>query len=538
MVLKISGKDSLETKVIDALQYEFQFNEVVPLNEEINRVQSQLQKQGYFENELISINKESDSIYLAKLHLNKKYDTIYIYTDYKYLPENIIKDIATKINDDYFAIPIVKLETLMFQLNKNMSQKGMPFTSFQLINISKIDNTKLKGQLNITSTKERTIDDIVIKGYEKFPRSFLKRHLSIRKGQILNLDEIKAKCQNLNSLTFSAQIKEPEVLFTSDSTTLYLYLDKTRSNNFDGFLGFGNNENTGKIEFTGYLNLNLINNLNYGESFKLIYRSDENEQRTFNFNSSLPYVLGTPLGLDLNLNIFRRDSTYTIAKQSLKVFYQLNPKNKIFAGIDLVDSNNSSDVTSPILDDYNSTFFNLSYEYLKRTENRLFPLQTNFYLQGGLGRRESDSNDERQTEIKFKAFNIFNLNTKNKIYLNIEGSLLFSDEYLTNELYWFGGINSIRGFEENSIFASLYSILNSEYRYVLNNNLYVHSILDAGYYENQILDLKEKLFGFGFGIGLLTKAGLFRLNYSNGIIENQPFKFNNSKIHISLNASF
>jgi 1,2-phenylacetyl-CoA epoxidase PaaB subunit len=37
--------------------------------------------------------------------------------------------------------------------------------------------------------------------------------------------------------------KYPETLFTKDSTKVYVYLEKQNSNNFDGFIGFNNNEN-------------------------------------------------------------------------------------------------------------------------------------------------------------------------------------------------------------------------------------------------------------------------------------------------------
>ena len=33
-----------------------------------------------------------------------------------------------------------------------------------------------------------------------------------------------------------------------------------------------------------FLNLNLTNNFNYGETFKLLYKSDENDQKTFETN--------------------------------------------------------------------------------------------------------------------------------------------------------------------------------------------------------------------------------------------------------------
>ena len=113
-----------------------------------------------------------------------------------------------------------------------------------------------------------------------------------------------------------------------------------------------------------------------------------------------------------------------------------------------------------------------------------------------------------------------------------------SDTYLTNELYQFGGINSIRGFGENSIDASFYSVLNTEYRYQFNNNMYLHSIIDLAYFENQNIDLKEKLYSFGFGIGLKTSPGILKFSIANGITENQDFNFSNTKFHISIRSEF
>ncbi len=58
------------------------------------------------------------------------------------------------------------------------------------------------------------------------------------------------------------------------------------------------------------------------------------------------------------------------------------------------------------------------------------------------------------------------------------------------------------------------------------------------YFENDITQVKEKLFAFGLGFGINTKAGLLKFNYANGKPENQKFKFTDSKIHLSLNAKF
>ena len=86
-----------------------------------------------------------------------------------------------------------------------------------------------------------------------------------------------------------------------------------------------------------------------------------------------------------------------------------------------------------------------------------------------------------------KASKIFNLNSKNSLYMRLQAQGINSDTYLPNELIRFGGINSIRGFEENSINATLLSVLASEYRYQLSPRLYVHSIIDASYFETPTL---------------------------------------------------
>ena len=93
------------------------------------------------------------------------------------------------------------------------------------------------------------------------------------------------------------------------------------------------------MELNGYLNLNLVNNLNFGESFRLNYRSDENDLKTFEAQLTLPYLFKTPIGSELELNIFKKDSTFTTAEQAANVYFQINPKQKVFLGIRSTQSN-------------------------------------------------------------------------------------------------------------------------------------------------------------------------------------------------------
>ncbi|MBU2922333.1 hypothetical protein KO504_13350 [Winogradskyella psychrotolerans] len=536
--LKVIGENEVSTATIDSLGYQKSFNNYKNLELEINNLKTKLIKNGYIDTTIKSITKQNDSLFKAQLIMGKQIDRIRIYYPSDFNTEYLNLIHQSKDNN-YFELRITELETYLKNLNSTIAEQGDPFSTLQLINISKLESDLISADLKIVTNQKRRIDKIIVKGYEKFPKSYLKRFLKLRTGKSFNLNAIKEKIELLNDLRFANKIKDPEVLFTQDSTTLYIYVEKTKTNNFDGFLGFGTNENTNKIEFDGYLDLRLINNLNYGETLNLFYKSDEIDQQTINVDADLPYLFSSPIGLQVGLNIFRKDSTFLTAKQYAKINYQINAQHKIGIGINTTNSTNLLDDDTDILNDYTSNYYTLHYNYTKpQFSDPLFPI--NFWLDAssGFGNRDNNLGTQKQSVFNIDAYKIFNLNNKNSFYARLNGATLISDDYLDNELFRFGGINSIRGFEENSLVANLYGVLSTEYRYRLSNDIYVHSVLDAAYFENRLTNSKEKLFGFGFGLGLLTNAGLFRLNYSSGKTENRQFKLSDSKIHISLTATF
>ena len=536
--LTIEGEDESKTAIIDSIGYSTSFENYNGVESELNSLKHILTRQGYIDTTIESISKQNDTLFKAQLYLGNKINRIRIKYDTSFNAE-LLNFINHTKGENYFELEITQLESSLNQLNSKIAEQGDPFSTLQLINISKLNPDLISSELKIVSNQKRQIDKIIVKGYEKFPKSYIKRFMKLRTGKLFNLNEIKDKVELLEDLRFASKIKDPEVLFTQDSTTLYIYVEKRRTNNFDGFLGFGTNENTNKIEFDGYLDLRLINNLNFGETLNLFYKSDEIDQQTFRIDADLPYLFSSPVGLQVGLNIFRKDTTFSNAKQYAKVNYQINARHRIGAGITSTNSTNLLDNDTTILNDYKSRYYTLNYNFTKpQYYDPLFPINFWFDLASGFGERENDTGSQSQSIFNIDTYKIFNLSPKNSIFTRFNGAILTSDDYLDNELFRFGGINSIRGFEENSLVANLFGVINTEYRYRLSNNIYVHSVLDAAYFENHIADTKEKLFGFGFGLGLLTNAGLFRLNYSSGKSENRQFRLSDSKVHVSLTATF
>src|SRR5690606_31112083 len=191
------------------------------------------------------------------------------------------------------------------------------------------------------------------------------------------------------------------------------------------------------------------------------------------------------------------------------------------------------------IEDYNSNYIAMGYQFIKpQLSNILFPLNAELNMEAHFGKRKNATINEKQSLLDVSAFKIFNFNVENSVFLKTTTRTLVSNSYFENELLRFGGINSIRGLDENRLLASFFSVLNTEYRLRFADTRYIPSIIDLAYLENRPTNSKEKLFEFGFGFGILTKSGLLKLNYANGKSENQKFKLSNSKIHLSLTANF
>ena len=535
--LKVEGATAAETKIIAALNYQSSFENYKALQNGLQNLQKTLHTIGYLENAIVSIQKQPENNFLVTYNLGTLHTTARIYFDADFNTSHL-KLVSTAITKTYFEVEIIKLELTLQRLNSEIIAQGDPFSTLQLTNI-KTQDGMLTAQLQIDRNDTRKIDAIIVKGYEKFPKSFIKQYLKLKPKQVFNLKAITLKTEALETLRFATQIKAPEVLFTKDSTLLYIYIDKQKGNTFDGFIGFGTNAETNKLEFDGYLNLNLINTFNYGESFRVLYKSDENDQKTFNVTAKLPFLFESPIGTQFGLQIFKKDSSYISTAQFAKIDYHINPRNTVALGINVVNS--ATLLEAPLVNttDFRSHFYDLSYVHsIPRLQDKLFPRQFLFEISGGLGQRTLENSETTQTKIELTTFNIFTLNARNSVYAHLQGAFLISEQFLNNELFRFGGINSIRGFEEQSLMANLYTVLNTEYRYNVSNTLYVHSIIDVAYYENQNNTTRDNLLGLGFGFGMLTQAGLFKLNYSNGSSRQQSIKLSDSKVHLSLSASF
>lgn len=532
--LKIIGQNEKETMVIDSLGYILKHKNAKSISEENNLVFDKIIKKGYTECQLQEAIKPNDSSFVFKYVLGEKINTIQIYISKEFQDEvSALKG----VKNDSILIPYEESEQFLNAVLKKQESNGFSMAKVKLVNIQK-NKSSLKAELAITKSIKRQVNNIIINGYDKFPIGHQKNLIRLYRNKVFNQKNLERLYNDIEKIRFVKQTKYPEILFTKDSTKIYVYLEKAKPNTFDGFIGFTNDENK-RLILSGYLDLALHNILNSGEKLYLYWKSNGQEQKTFNFGTELPYLFKSPIGLKAELNIFKQDSTFQNTRTSLNLGYYFNYNTRLYLGYEATESSDIQNVNTTLISDFDNSFITTSFEFVDfKSDDFLFPEKTNIDFKIGAGKRNAKIVSDSQFFGNLTLKHNFYLNAKNSINIKSHNFYLQSENYIVSELQRFGGINSVRGFIENSLQGNLFGSLLTEYRYVLSSGLYVHSIIDYAYLQDKTSNFNQELLGIGFGFGLLSKNGLFNLVYANGSTNNQSIKLANSIVHISFKANF
>ena len=527
--LQINGSNETDNKIIDSLTYIKKHVNTKSLIDEVNSFSDKLLKNCYLTSKHEQAIKVNDSTFRVNYTIGLKNKFIHIYIGENFELLNLKKDTL--------KLPLSETENFMNTTLLLLEKKGYSLARLQLTNFKK-ENNELFADLNLAVEKIRTLDDIVINGYDKFPAGHKKQIKRLYRNKVFNQENLKKIHTDFEKFRFVSQPKYPEILFTKDATKVYVYLEKAKPNTFDGFIGFTNDENK-KLAVNGYLDIQLQNIINGGEKISLYWKSDGKNQKTFNGAIEIPYIFKSPLGLKAQLNIFKQDSLFQNTQTAIDLGYYFNYNTKIYLGYQSAESSDIQNTNSNTIRDYKNSFITTHLDFsVYNPDDYLFPEKTQVYFKIGTGKRDVELGRNNQFFGTLNLSHNFYLNKKNIVNIRSLNHYLKSDSYIINELHRFGGINSIRGFNENSIQGNTFASILTEYRYVANSNIYIHSIIDYGYYQDKSSNTSNSLVGLGLGFGLLTKNGVFNLVYANGSTKEQAIKLSNSIVHISFKARF
>ena len=351
------------------------------------------------------------------------------------------------------------------------------------------------------------------------------------------------------------------VKLTDKTNKLYLFLDKKEATQFDGIIGFLPNATTKKTVLTGDLKAKLVNEIfRNGETLDVEWRRLQSQTMDGNVHAIYPYLFGTPIGIDYALKIYKKDTTFLDVNNNIGAQYYFSGLNyfKIYykqrntslistSGLDLV-------TTLPEYADISTQSYGAGI-FIEKLNYRFNPRKgVSFSLNGQTGNRTIKKN-AKVNELAYDGLLLhstqYQFETNFALYIPIKGnnvlkfglqgaSDLGNSTIFRNELFRIGGLKTLRGFDEETIYASTYFIPTIEYRFLFARNSNILLFAEGAWYENNSDGnyLKDTPMSVGAGVNFETKAGILSLNYGIGNQKGNGFDPRSGKIHFGMTKLF
>ena len=463
------------------------------------------------------------------------------------------------------------ISTVGLNLINYAENHGYPFASVYLDDIE-FKGGEVSAKLKMNTHQVVKVLEIIVHGNAKINTKYLYNYLSIAPGDIYREKVITNIDRRLKELPFLAMKSPSAISFTNKGLILHLFLEQRQASSFNGVVGIlpsntsSANNTPSAVTFTGDLTMHLSNLIKQGEVADLKWRGLPNNTQELDLKINYPFIFSLPIGITGALNLFKQDSSFINYNTSEGLSYLFTGNRYIKAFINNKGSTIlSTDKTAVIQRNVqnNSTSYGLEI-YQEQLDYRLNPTKGyNILLSAQVGNKTIAGEGAdgivkipitTDTIIGYLSIPatsvVYNITGKGDVYfpffkittLKIGGQLgWLSNPYLfNNDLYRVGGIKTLRGFTDASLYASKYIIGSAEYRFLFERNSFFSLFFDYAYTEKITMTEKiiDRPFGFGAGLSFETKAGIFSLNYAIGRQLGNPIDFGAAKIHFGFINQF
>lgn len=571
-ITDITAAATLRIKFIDkdssfnaqALKLQLAFSNQPAALEYVNKLPTLLASKGYPVASVDNISS-TETVISIDVYLGTRYNWVQL------TPVNIEKRVLEEsgyLEKNFLDKPIniSQLQILQQRMLNYYEKEGYPFAAVFLDSVQ-ITDDKINALLKADKGVLYHIDSIRVYGKVNLNKKFLQRYLDIKNGSNYNRDKLQLVDKRMLELPYLTPLQPSDLTMLGAGSVLNLYVQPKRSSQVNFIVGFlpGSGED-GKLQLTGDVNLDLKNLLGSGESILVKWQQLQQKSPRLNLGFNQPYILNSAFGFDFLFDLFKKDSSFLQINAQLGLEYVLsvNQTGKIFVQWQnasllsgAIDTNAiKAQKKLPANIDVNSANVGLSYDW-RNTNYRFNPRSGNeINVVAAVGIKQVKQNQDI-VNIKDPFFNYASLydSIKPKSYqlrLKLSGAHYFplgklsvvkaaintgwysSPSIFRNELFQIGGYKLLRGFDEESIYASRYGVITTEYRNLISLNSYLAFFIDAGLVKNkyQNIDVNNRFIGAGVGLVYEAKLGILNISYAVG--KRDDIKFNireSSKLH-------
>ncbi len=552
--LNVINTDS--ESIFKKISYKKEFQSLSVLKKEINSIYLSLLNEGYVAASVDSLKQDSLN-YTAYVVCGKKYTWVNL--SYNKNQQEVITKLG--YNEHFFSKRPFKYNELVRLMEKIIvyyENNGYPFALAKLDSVEFIDE-KVNANLKIEKNIFIKLDSLVVEGNGVVNSKFLNRYLNIKNGMPYNEAIFKSVSSKIKQLPFLTETKPALLRLTNKQNKLYLFLDKKNASQFDGIVGILPNEK-GQTIITGDVKIKLVNSiLKNGETFDINWRRLQSQTQDLKAKIIYPYLFGLPVGVDYSIKLYKKDSTFIDVNNMLGFNYYYSGLNHVKAfykqrNANLISTSGLSTITTlPEYADITTRSYGLGFVY-EKLDYKFNPKKgISFNIQGSVGNRQIKKNPKindvaysnillksSQSQFEGELIGYFKLYKNNILKISTQFASIFGNSLYKNELYRIGGLRTLRGFDEESIYASTYVIPTIEYRFLFEKNSNIFLFAEGAWYENtsSSVYLNDTPISVGAGINFDTKAGIFNLGYALGKQFSNSFDLRTGKIHAGLTALF
>ena len=565
-----NDRGKLESKVIKGLETTFPNKNLC--TDYIFKLTKFLSLKGFPASSVDSISFDSSAAYI-NLYLGNQYKWLEISTssvDKKILDE-------TGWNEKHYSDIKLDFSDIKVQEQKMLqwlAKNGYPFASIRLDSIHFVPSFEnmaegVNANLIVEKGPLYHIDSIRLFGKVKIRNLFLQHYLSIRNGSLYSTDKLAAINRKLLELPYIRQQQRWDISMLGTGSVLNLYLQPRPSSQINFLVGFLPSTQTGKSQLTGDINLNLKNSLGLGETIFLTWQQLQRQSPRLTLGYQQPFIFNSSFGIDFNFDLLKRDSTFLqldgqigvqyllSSNQSGKIFFQTQRTYLLPGGIDTNQIRHTKKL--PVNVDVASNSLGLDYEWYN-TNYRFNPRKGNeLIIVTSVGLKKITKNNDianlidpldpgysfnslydsiklnsYQIKIKFSGAHYVPLAKRSTLKGALNAGFLESPNVFRNELFQIGGYKLLRGFNEESIYATRYAVLTGELRYLvgINRYLFIFTDLAATTTHFQTTAFNNTFIGVGAGLAFETKIGFLNFTYAVGKRNDVNFNIREaSKIH-------
>lgn len=552
--------------VASSLGLQTGFDDKASCSQYIFQLPQLLQKKGFVTASVDSVQMDTASANIL-VFLGKQYRWAKL--DISAVPQELLNSAGYRDrNFQQQTLDFAAVQQLQQRLLSKLENAGYPFANIYLDSFD-LENEGVSAVLKLDKGPLYNIDSIRVYGEVRINNRFLQRYLEIQDGSVYQKQKLLNISSKLLQLPYLREEQKWNMSFLGTGSIVNLYLKEKKSSQINGLVGFlpaTDQQGRNKLLVTGDFNLNLRNGFGLGEALNVVFQQIQVQSPRLQLGYQQPFLFGSPFGVDVSFDGFKKDTSFLNINLQLGVQYSFggNKSGKIFyqqfiSNLLDVDTNairNNKRLPDQI--DQTTSNIGIEYEWFN-TDYRFNPrIGVDLKLTGsaGIRRIRQNNNISNIKDLSNPGFNFQSLydslGTKSYTF-RFKGSmakffktgkqttfktalhvgLVQSPRIFRNELYQIGGFRLLRGFDEESIFASAYAVVTAEYRILIGLNSYLYAFTDGAWAQNhsQYAHASNTYFGTGLGLAFETKAGIFNIAFAAGKRNDLSFNLRQSKIH-------